>query len=107
MKFLPLAAGLLLCTQALADPPADYTNHGQTPNNSGSGTGQLDPLNGARPHAENCLQLLERAGHMTDPTAPDKADAARQEVAMAHEALDNGDERACKRHAITAMEYRK
>src|ERR1700755_1093677 len=73
MKILTLAAGLLLCTPVLASPP-DYTHNGQTPDHSGSGAGAINPMEGGLSYKDNCRQLIERASHLTDPTAPDAAE---------------------------------
>ena len=105
MKILTLAAGLLLCTPVLAGAP-DYTHNGQTPDNSGSGAGSIDPMEGGLSWRDNCRQLIERASHLTDPTAPDAAEDARHEMSLAKDAQDAGDYRACKAHAMQAIQDR-
>lgn len=106
MRFAILAMALLTAAPAFADPPADYMANGQTPNNSGSGTAPADPLAGARPESQNCRQLIARANGLTAPSNPGRADEARREMRYAYDALADGDEHACKRHAIKAMEDR-
>jgi len=105
MKYLALAAGLLLCTPVLASGP-DYTHNGQTPDNSGSGAGPIDAMEGGLSYRDNCRQLIERASHLTDPTAPDAAEDARHEMGLARDAQADGDFRACKEHAMQAIRDR-
>jgi hypothetical protein len=95
---------LLITAPALAAP--DYTHNGQTPNNSGVGSAATDSLQGLHPHKDTCEELLARAGTLTDPTSPDRADDARHEVMLAQDARDDGNAVACKRHAIRAIEDR-
>ncbi|MEI9929157.1 MAG: hypothetical protein WDM89_00960 [Rhizomicrobium sp.] len=84
-----------------------YTQNGQTPNNSGSGAGPIDPLKDATPGVDNCRQLMEKAKSMTAPTNPDRADAAEKELALAVDARERGDYAACRDHSIAAMEAKK
>lgn len=106
MKLSILATlALLAAGPALADPPGDFTGNGQTPNNSGNGAGFTDPLQGVPPH-QTCERLMQRASTLTDPTSPARAADARHEVELAQDALDDGDEHACKRHALRAIEDR-
>ncbi len=108
-KLAPIAAALIFSSPVLAQQTATptYMQNGQTPNNSGSGAGPIDPLRDATPGVDNCRQLTERAKSMAAPTNPDRADAAEKELAMAQDARDHGDYGACKDHAIMAMEAKK
>jgi hypothetical protein len=108
-KLAPLAAALILVTPVLAQTTATptYTQNGQTPNNSGSGAGPIDPLRDSTPNVDNCRQLMEKAKSMAAPTNPDRADAAEKELAMAQDAKDHGDYAACREHSMTAMEAKK
>ena len=107
-KLAPLAAALVLATPVLAQTTATptYTQNGQTPNNSGSGAGAIDPLRDSTP-VDNCRQLLEKAKSMTAPTNPDRTDTAERELALAQDARDNHDYGACRDHATLAMEAKK
>lgn len=95
-------AALLLTAPAFASG-ADYMANGQTPNNSGSGEGRVDPLYGAIPEKDNCEQWLERARQMTEPSNRELADRAHHQIMLAHEALADGDEHACKIHVAHAL----
>ena len=108
-KLAPLAAALILSSPVLAQTTATptYTQGGQTPNNSGSGAGPIDPLKDATPQVDNCRQLMEKAKSMTAPTNPDRADRAEKEIALAQDARDNHDYGACRDHATLAMEAKK
>jgi hypothetical protein len=108
-KLAPLVAALILSTPVLAQTTAvpTYTQNGQTPNNSGSGAGPIDPLKDATPQVDNCRQLLEKAKSMTAPTNPGRADGAEKELALAQDAKDHGDYGACRDHATLAMEAKK
>ena len=97
-----VALALLLAAPALASGPT-YMSNGQTPNNSGSGSGRVDPLQGTIPAKDTCAQWLERANQMTEPSNPSLAERAHRELYRAHEALADGDERACKLHAARAL----
>jgi hypothetical protein len=103
-----LPACMLFVAPASAQETATptYTQHGQTPNNSGSGAGPLDPLKDSTPQADNCRQLMQKAKSMAQPTSPDRADAAEKEMAMAVDARDHGDYAACRAHAEAAMQYK-
>jgi len=107
-KLAPLAVALMVVTPVLAQTTATptYTQGGQTPNNSGSGAGAIDPLKDATP-VDNCRQLLEKAKSMTAPTNPDRADAAEKEMALAVDAREHHDYAACRDHATLAMEAKK
>jgi hypothetical protein len=108
-KIAPFAAALMLALPALAQSTAVPTNmhDGQTPNNSGSGAGQIDPLRDATPQVDNCRQLMERAKSMAAPTNPDRTDVAEKELAMAQDAKDHGDYGSCRDHSIAAIEAKK
>lgn len=102
LKFAAVAAALALSAPAFASG-ANYMANGQTPNNSGSGEGRVDPLYGAIPEKDNCEQWLERARQMTEPSNRELADRAHHQIMLAHEALADGDERACKIHVAHAL----
>ena len=102
LKSAAVAAALALAAPALASGPT-YMSNGQTPNNSGSGEGRVDPLQGTIPSKDTCEQWLERARQMTEPSNPYLAERAHREIMLAHEALADGDEHACKRHAAHAL----
>jgi hypothetical protein len=108
-KLAPLTAALILAAPAFAQTTATptYTQNGQTPNNSGSGAGAIDPLRDSTPQVDNCRQLLEKAKSMTAPTNPDRTDRAEKELALAQDARDNHDYGACRDHATLAMEAKK
>ena len=108
-KLAPFAAALILATPVLAQQTATptYTHNGQTPNNSGSGSGPIDPLRDATPDVDNCRQLMERAKSMAAPTNPDRADVAEKELAMAQDAKDHGAYGACRDHSVAAIEAKK
>ncbi len=108
-KIAPFAAVLVFAVPALAQTTATptYTQNGQTPNNSGSGAGRIDPLRDSTPGVDNCRQLMEKAKSMTAPTNPDRTDVAEKELAMAQDARDHGDYAACRDHSIAAMEAKK
>jgi|HubBroStandDraft_5_1064220.scaffolds.fasta_scaffold311369_2 hypothetical protein len=97
-----IAAMLLAAAPAAASSPT-YMSNGQTPNNSGSGEGRVDPLQGTIPEKDTCEQWLERARQMTEPSNPYLAERAHHEITLAHEALAYGDEHACKRHVAHAL----
>jgi len=108
LKFVPVAAALIIAAPALSQEtttPA-YTQHGQTPNNSGSGAGAMDEMKDSTPQADNCRQLMQKAKSMAQPTNPDRADAAEKEMALAIDARDHGDYAACKMHVDQAMHYK-
>jgi hypothetical protein len=102
LKFAAVAAALTLAAPAFASGPT-YMSNGQTPNNSGSGEGRVDPLQGTIPEKDNCEQWLERAAHMTEPSNRDLADRAHHQIMLAHEALADGDEHECKVHVAHAL----
>ena len=84
-----------------------YTQHGQTPNNSGSGDGTWMPLQDSTPQVDNCRQLMQKAKSMAEPTNPDRTNVAEKELAMAQDAKDHGDYAACRDHSIAAIEAKK
>ena len=102
LKLAAVAATLALSAPALASGPT-YMSNGQTPNNSGSGSGRVDPLQGTIPEKDTCEQWLERANQMTEPSNPYLAERAHREIHRAHEALADGDEYGCKRHVERAL----
>jgi hypothetical protein len=104
----PLAALFLLTVPAFAQTSATptYPQNGQTPNNSGSGAGPIDPMRDTTPK-DTCRQLLEKAKSMTRPTSATRADAAEKEMALAVDAHEQGDYAACKMHAEAAMDAKK
>jgi hypothetical protein len=102
LKFAAVAAALALSAPAFASG-ANYMANGQTPNNSGSGEDRVDPLYGAIPEKDNCEQWLERARQMTEPSNRELADRAHHQIMLAHEALADGDEHACKIHVAHAL----
>lgn len=108
LKFAPVAAVLILAAPALAQETTTptYTQHGQTPNNSGSGAGAMDAMKDSTPQADNCRQLMQKAKSMAQPTNPDRADAAEKEMALAIDARDHGDYGACKMHVEQAMHFK-
>jgi hypothetical protein len=111
MKFLksaPVAAVLILAVPALAQTTTTptYAQHGQTPNNSGSGAGPLDATKDNTPQVDSCRQLMQKAKSMAQPTNPDRADAAEKEMALAIDAREHGDYGACKMHVEQAMHYK-
>src|ERR1700751_2502708 len=97
-----VAGMLALSVPAFASGPT-YMSNGQTPNNSGSGEGRVDPLQGTIPEKDTCEQWLERANQMTEPSNPYLAERAHRELHRAHRALAYGDEYACKRHVERAL----
>jgi hypothetical protein len=102
LKFAAVAAALTLAAPAFASG-ANYMANGQTPNNSGSGEGRVDPLYGAIPEKDNCEQWLERARQMTEPSNRELAERAHHQIMLAHEALADGDEHECKIHVAHAL----
>jgi hypothetical protein len=102
LKSAAVAAAFALTAPAFASG-ANYMSNGQTPNNSGSGEGRVDPLHGAIPEKDNCEQWLERARQMTEPSNRELADRAHHQIMLAHEALADGDEHACKVHVAHAL----
>jgi hypothetical protein len=104
LKFAAVAATLTISAPAFASGPT-YMSNGQTPNNSGSGSGsgRVDPLQGTIPEKDTCEQWLERANQMTEPSNPYLAERAHRELYRAHRALADGDEYACKRHVERAL----
>lgn len=108
LKFAPVAAALILAAPAIAQETTTptYTQHGQTPNNSGSGAGPMDAMKDSTPQADSCRQLMQKAKSMGQPTNPDRADAAEKEMALAIDARDHGDYAGCKMHVEQAMHYK-
>jgi hypothetical protein len=102
---LKLAASALfalaLTTPALGDPP-DGAREAQS-NYLG---GPIDSAQDVHPALDICVQLMERAFYLNDPSRPELALDARQEMERAREAFHNGDESACERHAMHALEDR-
>jgi hypothetical protein len=92
-----LLALLLMSTAVLASPPDDFAvndqayYHAAPPQDT-----QLD----------GCVQLMERAFYQPDPANFDRAIDARHEMELARDAYRAGDEFACRRHAIHALEDR-
>jgi hypothetical protein len=105
MKYAILAAAMFAAMPALAQQTATptYMENGQTPNNSGSGAGKIDPNADATPGRDNCRQVMERANSMARPTDPARADDADRQMALAEDARANGDFRLCKHHAEIAL----
>jgi hypothetical protein len=102
LKYAAVAAALTFAIPALASGPT-YMSNGQTPNNSGTGSGRIDPLQGTIPEKDTCQQWLERARQMTEPSNPDLAERAHRQIRLAHEALADGDEDSCKLHVAHAL----
>jgi len=105
---MSLAACMLLVMPAFAQTTTTpgYGQHGQTPNNSGSGAGAMDATKDNTPQVDSCRQLMQKAKSMAQPTSPDRADAAEKELAMAVDARDHGDYVGCKMHVEQAMHYK-
>jgi hypothetical protein len=102
LRSAAVAAALMVSAPAIASGPT-YMSNGQTPNNSGTGSGRIDPLQGTIPEKDTCEQWLERASQMTEPSNPYLAERAHREIHRAHEALADGDEYSCKRHVERAL----
>ena len=102
LKCAAVAAAVTFAIPAFASGPT-YMSNGQTPNNSGAGSGRVDPLQGTIPEKDTCEQWLERARQMTEPSNPDLAERAHRQIHLAHEALADGDEESCKLHVAHAL----
>ncbi|MBV9991981.1 MAG: hypothetical protein JOZ72_11905 [Alphaproteobacteria bacterium] len=103
MRFAILAAALAVSAPALADP-ADYT----APDRQASYAAGSDLIDtpGAHPQLDACERLMERAFYLPDPGSLERAMDARHEMELARDAFHEGNEFACKRHAIHALEDR-
>ena len=110
MALRPISLALLLACAppALAQETAapTYTQHGQTPNNSGSGAGAMNATRDSTVQVDSCRQMAQKAKSMAAPTNPARADAAEKELALAADAADHGDFHACKLHVEAAMHYK-
>ncbi|HWA92712.1 MAG TPA: hypothetical protein VG889_21950 [Rhizomicrobium sp.] len=104
MRCAILAAALVLGTPAFADPPADYAPDGRLSNSSAGEV--IDPRQSTDPGLDGCVRLMEQAFNMADPASFGRAIDARHEMELARSAFHNGDEFACNRHAIHALEDR-
>jgi hypothetical protein len=99
---VPAAAvlALLMATPVLADPPTDVIRNGEMAVPGGS-VGATDSPQGTE--RVSCVQLLERAFYLSDPADLERALDAHHEMELARDAFQDGDEPACKRHAIHAL----
>ena len=99
---VPAAAvfALLMTTPVLAEPPADVIRNGgmAVPGGSVEATGSPQG-----PQRVSCVQLMERAFYLSDPSDLERALDARHEMELARDAFQDGDEPACQRHAIHAL----
>lgn len=95
------ALALLIAGPALAEPGDLHPTY-DAEGTWSSGDSPLAPQ--ARP--ADCVQLLERAFYLNDPSSPARAADARREMELARDAFHDGDEFACTRHAIHALEDR-
>jgi hypothetical protein len=62
MRFaISVATALILAAPALAQETTTptYTQHGQTPNNSGSGSGRMDAMKDSTPQVDSCRQQMQ------------------------------------------------
>jgi hypothetical protein len=107
-SMISLAACVLFVPPAVAQETTTptYAQHGQTPNNSGSGAGPMDATRDNTPDIDSCRQLMQKAKSMAQPTSPDRVDAAEKELAMAADAAGHGDRAGCKAHVESAMHYK-
>ncbi len=99
---VPAAAmlALLMATPVLADPPADVIRNGEMAVPGGSVETIGSPQGTER---ASCVQLMERAFYLSDPSDLERALDARHEMELARDAFQDGDEPACQRHAIHAL----
>jgi hypothetical protein len=103
MKVLAGAvAALLLVTPVLADPPAGATvEMARVPGGSVDRVGSPQAADRA-----SCVDLMERAFYLNDPDSEERTLDAHREMALARDAYQAGDEAACRRHALNALDDR-
>ncbi len=100
MKILAGAAALALLMTApvLADPPREAI---QVPGGSVEAVDRAQDADGA-----SCVELMERAFYLSDPANLERTLDAHREMELARDAYQDGDEAACRRHAMHALEDR-
>lgn len=94
-----VAFALLIATPVLAQDGVDETPYAdQRP--------RSEEAQAAQQQAGACVQLMQRAFYLPDPANLERAMDAHHEMEMARDAYRRGDEFACTRHAIHALEDR-
>jgi hypothetical protein len=101
---IPAFAGALML---LASTPALAGSGDLQPTYDSEGTWSTrDQVRDVGPSGGDCVKLLERAFYLEDPANFRRAMDARHEMELARQAFRDGDEFACTRHAIHALEDR-
>ena len=100
---------LAMTGPVLADPPDDFRADIQVSADNDSSSSEYLP--GAKAgsiatQSDACVRVMERVFYMADPADLDRALNARHEMELARNAFQSGNESACKRHALLALEDR-